>query len=194
MFLWPYGKRDPYFILPKSCHDYYEPNIGQGDFLQSIVRAVRHNNMSCTGRIIASDACDDLVCFYKTLQKKPSVVWDVYKNIQDTFYECPNGPVIKSPTQDTALTSRGAYFYWIRSLFNGLPYDREEFDAIHAAYFLFLTRYGFLHFRKGPNGCNTSYGNRPVSHLTESDFRDVHDWIQPVVFKLRAEMDYEYTV
>lgn len=191
MFQWSYGKRDPYLILPKSCHDYYEPNIGQGDILQSIVRAVRHNNMTCTGRIIASDVCDDLIQFYKTLQKKPSDVWDVYKNIQDTFYECPNGPVIKSPTQDTALTSRGAYFYWIRSLFNGLPYDLDEYHVTQAAYFLFLTRFGLVHFRKGPNGCNTSYGNKRTLPLAESDVRDTHDWIQPISFKTRAEMNYE---
>ena len=190
MFLWPTGKRNPDFILPDTCHDYYVPDVGQGDVLQTIVRAIRHNNMTCTGHIIASDACDDLVYFYKTVQNRPSAVWDVYKYIQDVFYTCPNGPVIIKPTEDTSKSSRGAYFYWIRSVFNALPYDRDEHDSFHAAYFLFLTRHGFAHFRKGPHGCNTSYGNRVVSELTESDFRDFHDWIQPVVFKTRAEMQY----
>ena len=192
MFLWPTGKLNPEFItaLPRQFHDYYEPDVGQGGVLQDIVRAVRHNNMTCTGCILASDACDDLVYFYKTLQNRPSVVWEVYKDIQDTFYTCPNGPVIIKPSDRTAQSSRGAYFYWIRSLFNDLPYDRDEHDASHAAYFLFLTRHGFAHFRKGPRGCNTSYGNRVVSELTESDFRDCHDWIQAVVFKTRAEMHY----
>jgi site-specific DNA-adenine methylase len=189
MFQWSYGKRDPYFILPKACHDYIDPNIGQGDIVQSIVRAVRHNNMICTGSIIASDACEDLILFYKTLQHTPSAVWEVYKNIQDVFYACPIGPVIKNPNQDTAMTSRGAFFYWIRGLFNGLPYDREEYDANHAAFFLFLTRYGHTHFTKGPNGCNTSYGNKSIPPLTESDIRDVHDWIQSVIFKTRGELN-----
>ena len=191
MFQWPYGKRDPQFIVPKACHDYIEANIGQGDTLQSIVRAIRHNNMTCTGQIIASDACDDLVLFYKTLQKTPSVVWDVYKNIEDVFYACPDGPVIKNPTADTAMSSRGTFFYWIRYQFNALPYDRDEYDVGHAAFFLFLTRYGHTHFRKGPNGCNVSYGNKSIPPLTESDVRHVHDWIQSIVFKTRAEMNYE---
>lgn len=194
MFQWPYGKRDLHFIVPKTCHDYIEANIGQGDTLQSIVRAIRHNNMTCTGQIIASDACDDLVLFYKTLQKTPSVVWEVYKDIQDIFYACPNGPVIKNPTADTAMSSRGTFFYWIRYLFNALPYDRDEYDVGHAAFFLFLTRYGHTHFKKGTNGCNVSYGNKSIQPLTESDVRHVHDWIQSVVFKTRAEMNYEIDI
>jgi DNA adenine methylase len=103
--------------------------------------------------------------------------------------QCPNGKAEdrRPATQEDAMKSKEAYYYWVRSQFNAMTTE-ERCTAKGSAMLLFLNKTCFRGlYREGPNGFNVPYGNyKNPSIFHPAHIRDVSSLIADVKFTCRS--------
>ena len=178
IFPWKNGRHDYSLVteFPKGIRNCIDTHVGRGTTVIALARAVRHQTIQLSGKIVATDPCFDLIHFYKTIQKMPFLVWCIFDEIQEIMEQCTDGPAL-TPDLATCRSSRSTYFYWIRNELNRFSVEDER----RSAYFLFIVRNCFREYRRGPHGCNCSFG-RKAKRLHEDDFRTFQDAIRGVEF------------
>ena len=89
----------------------------------------------------------------------------------------------KDLDEDTYMSTREHYFYWIRGKFN----ESSKDTAQSAAYFIFINKTDFKGmYREGPNGFNVPYGQKDRKGIPkifeERTIIGVNELIQSVEF------------
>lgn len=167
--------------IPKRIETYYEPFIGGGSVLLSLLAddsfEIKH--------YVVSDANSRLINTYLRLQSNPEELIKHLTKLRQQYVSIAkiNGPR-KPSTEEEALESRETFFYWIRKKFN----EKEDLDFEAAAMFIFLNKTCWRGvYREGPNGFNVPYGNyKSPMMFDESELRKISELIQNVTFTCQS--------
>lgn len=170
-------------MFPKDVYHYYEPFLGGASVLLAVLSSVRVH-----GRVIASDANERLIRVYQDVQQNVDELIHALNTLKNEYSSIPdiNGNVRRPSTREEALTSKEAYYYWVRQNFNTNPTDiSHEQQVKMSAQFIFLNKTGFRGlYREGKNGFNVPFGHyRNPSIFDETHLRSISQLIQRVEFK-----------
>lgn len=129
--------------FPQECENYYEPFVGGGSILLSILETKR---MRIHGKSIASDINPYLIGVYRNIQKDPE---KLIKKLG----------IFSTVTEDT--------YYILRDLFNTI---KDPFSVQASCLFLILNKTCFRGlYREGPKGFNVPYGHYKNPTLFDAD-------------------------
>lgn len=181
--------------FPKEMNNYHEPFVGGGSVLFGLLSLVLEGEIKINGAVYASDKNDKLISLYKNVQQCPQKVLDELKIITDLYLDLPtlddvvglDTPNRKPMTESEARECQESYYYWIRSLYNGM--NVEELRSYKAsAYFIFLNKTCFRGvYREGPNGFNVPFGHyKNPGIYDETHILMVSHMLENVVFETQG--------
>lgn len=170
--------------FPASVTSYHEPFVGGGSVLFEVLRRVAASAMTVDGDIHASDSNERLISVYRHIQADPAPLAIAANAMADAYAGIATMKGRRdAETEDDALASREAYYYWLRRTFNASAPDSLE----GAALFLVVNRLCFRGlYRTGPNGFNVPFGHyttRPAVPSLEHMLA-LSRLIAPVVFSV----------
>lgn len=169
--------------VPKEMNNYYEPFLGGGSVLLTILSLQKSNLLVIKNKIYAYDINNDLINVYKNIQNNKEELYN-FINYYITEYDGIKGAVInrKPTTIDEAKTSKESYYYWMRYNYNNMNKNTVECSAL----FMVINKTCFRGmYREGPNGYNVPYGHykKTPTIITEDDLNYISDLIKDVEFK-----------
>lgn len=178
-------------IIPKlrdAVNNYYEPFVGGGSVLFSVINEVNEGNLQLTGKIYASDVNKDLILFYRTVVSHPEELANSIQELFDNYNEAPtlNGDRFPA-TIEHALTTKESYYYWIRKTYNNSRAQTQTDSIERSAMFYFLNKTCFRGiYREGPNGFNVPFGNYKTKFTppTAGELNEYSEALQNVVFSV----------
>ena len=114
-------------MFPSEIHNYYEPFLGGGSILLSLLSNIKNGTIKLTGKIYASDINLNLIMLYKNIQSEPTQFIEEVKKLMREYIEC-NGTIInRNPdTIEEAITSKESYYFWIRKQFNMMTNEERK--------------------------------------------------------------------
>nr|WQM86861.1 DNA methyltransferase [Marseillevirus cajuinensis] len=138
--------------------NYYEPFVGGGSILLGLLRKVEEGEIRVKGKIFASDKNRDLIFLYRNIQKRPEKLVRHLEELTEKFRSCKTMKGERNAmTEEEALESQEAFYYWIRKNFNS---ERNRKSTKVSAMFLWLNKTCFRGvYREGPNGFNVPFGH-----------------------------------
>lgn len=172
--------------FPVQINNYYEPFLGGGSVLFTLLSYVKNGIIQINGNIYASDFNEPLIYLYKNIQNYHTQLFDVLQNIIDEFNNCSNGKINRKPKNICeAKINKENYYYWIRDKYNKLSTDDKK-NIIGSAMFIFLNKTCFRGvFRIGPNGFNVPYGHYVNPEIINKEHLfEIHSLIQNVIFQV----------
>lgn len=190
---WVGGKsqiiEDVLSLFPSEMNSYHEPFLGGGSVLLGLLSRAKEGAITIRGQVQASDMNGHLIHLYKNVQQHPDALIAQTRQLVEQFHACPSstGTANRKPQSlQEAMTSREAYYYWVRKQFNALP-EEDRSTPKASAMMLFLNKTCFRGvYREGPHGFNVPYGNyKNPAILEEGHIRTVSALIQDVVFTTR---------
>jgi DNA adenine methylase len=171
--------------FPLEINNYYEPFLGGGSVLLTLLTYIKNDIIKINGNIYACDVNEPLIYMYKNIQTRHNELYEKIQNIIKNFNECGNGEINRKPLNiEEAKITKENYYYWIRNKYNKLSINDKN-DIIGSAMFIFLNKTCFRGvFRIGPNGFNVPYGhyNNPEI-INKEHLEEIHNLIQNVIFK-----------
>ena len=171
--------------FPLEINNYYEPFLGGGSVLLTLLTYIKNDIIKINGNIYACDVNEPLIYMYKNIQTRHNELYEKIQNIIKNFNECGNGEINRKPLNiEEAKITKENYYYWIRNEYNKLSINDKN-DIIGSAMFIFLNKTCFRGvFRIGPNGFNVPYGhyNNPEI-INKEHLEEIHNLIQNVIFK-----------
>jgi DNA adenine methylase len=184
---------DVFDKFPKEFKNYYEPFIGGGSVLIELLQKIERNELTCHGRIYASDLNPRLISFYKHVQTNPKELWIHVEKFKQDIERCknPTDPeyrINRNPSSlEEAFTSKESLYFWHRKQYNNM--DVESVTA--AALFLTLNKTCFRGiYREGPRGFNVPYGNYKNTNICdESTIMEMSKLFCDVEFRCRSFED-----
>lgn len=171
-------------LFPKEINNYYEPFLGGGSVLLTLLKYQQEGKIKINGKIFASDLNPNLICLFKNIQLYPDELIKEIKILISEYNLCNNTEVIRNPTNITeAMTSRESYYYWTRRKFNYiLQCERESIKSSALLFFINKTCFRGL-YREGPNGFNVPFGNYKTLDINEDNITNFSELIKDVIFK-----------
>ena len=170
--------------FPWQIHNYYEPFLGGGSVLLTLLSHIKANNITLSGNICASDINPHIIQFYIHIKSKPAKLLQELNKLVTTFNDIEGTTINRKPTtHPEAITSQESYYYWIRSRFNTLTFQQKS-KLIASAMLLFMNKTCFRGvYREEPNGFNVPFGNyKNPAIFDEQHILAVSSLIQNVVF------------
>ena len=174
--------------FPEKIDNYHEPFLGGGSILLALLSKQKKKLVTIENNIYAYDLNPALINTFNQVKNNHVVVIDKLKELSDTFSNITintNGQkgAPKDLDEDTYMSTREHYFYWIRGKFN----ESSKDTAQSAAYFIFINKTDFKGmYREGPNGFNVPYGQKDRKGIPkifeERTIIDVNELIQSVEF------------
>jgi DNA adenine methylase len=171
-------------LFPKTMNSYYEPFLGGGSVLLSLLSQIKAGKIIVNGTVYASDFNSNLIGLYKNIQNTPDEFITEVKKLIVEFSNCKDTIINRKPTNiDEAMSSQESYYFWIRQTFNTFSKE-QKMSITGSAMMLFMNKTGFRGmYREGPNGINVPFGNyKNPSILDEEHIRQVSLLIKDVVF------------
>ncbi|BAU79890.1 DNA methyltransferase [Tokyovirus A1] len=171
-------------LFPKTIKNYYEPFVGGGSVLLGLLRKVRDGEIRVKGKIYVSDKNENLIFFYKNIQKRPEKLIESLEDIMEKFRSCKEMKGKRdAKTEGEALLSQEAFFYWTRKNFNT---EKKRKAPETSAMFLFLNKTCFRGvYREGPNGYNVPFGHYKNPQVFEKEhILEISKLLAPVKFSV----------
>jgi DNA adenine methylase len=171
--------------FPIEINNYYEPFLGGGSILLTLLSYVKNNIIKIYGSIYAYDLNEPLIYMYKNIQNYHNELYIILQNIINDFNECGNGIINRKPTNiQEAKIAKENYYYWIRIKYNKLS-STDKNSILGSAMFIFLNKTCFRGvFRIGPNGFNVPFGHYNNPEIINKDhLEEIHNLIQNVIFE-----------
>jgi DNA adenine methylase len=175
-------------LFPKEINNYHEPFLGGGSVLLALLSQIKNGAIKVAGNIYASDINSNLIGLYKNIQTNPDGIITELKKLADEFAKCAPAPATpanrKAASLEEALSSREAYYFWIRAKFNAMSKEERATSVTASAMLLFMNKTGFRGvYREGPNGFNVPYGNYTnPGIINDEHLRAISALIQDVIF------------
>jgi DNA adenine methylase len=145
--------------FPNEINNYYEPFVGGGSVLLTLLTYSKNNLIKINGKINAYDINDTLINMYKNIQNSHLELYYEIQKIINEYNNCGVDEMINREAEnlEEAMLNKENYYYWIRKNYN----IRKDIDSIsYSAMFIFLNKTCFRGlYRIGPNGFNVPYGN-----------------------------------
>jgi DNA adenine methylase len=173
--------------FPVNIENYYEPFLGGGSVLFTLLSYARIGVINLTGSVYASDSNEPLIFMYKNIQTSHNELYDATQTLVKEYDECrTEGPLNRKPENLVEATNlKENYYYWIRSRYNSLSAEEKK-TVQGSAFLIFLNKTCFRGvFRIGPNGFNVPYGhskNTPEI-INKAHLDDIHNLIKGVIFE-----------
>jgi DNA adenine methylase len=170
--------------FPTEINNYREIFLGGGSVLLALLSYVKHGIIKIHGNIYAYDLNEPLIYIYKNIQSNHNELYDETQNLINDFNSCGNGEINRTPKNiNEAKIAKENYYYWIRSEYNKLYFDKTS--ILGSAMFIFLNKTCFRGvFRVGPNGFNVPYGHYNNPEIINKEHLDeIHELIQNVIFE-----------
>lgn len=171
--------------FPVSITNYYEPFLGGGSVLFSLLDKIEEKKICVNKTINAFDINKNLINVYKTIK------YDLY-NFMSEMDKLSNEYLLISELNGErnplnladAKKSKESFYYWIRKKYNNLQID-DDINIMSAVYFVFLNKTGFRGlYREGPNGFNVPFGNyKNPCFYDKTNLENVNNKIQRVNFE-----------
>lgn len=145
-------------MLPDKIENYYEPFLGGGSVLLSVLSLREEKRIEIKGEIYASDINPVIIAIYKHIQNNPLDFIREVKKLISEFKSCKSEEIKRKPQNiSEAKTSKESYYYWIRNNFNNLK-DKTSLKASAMMLFMNKTCWRGV-YRESKNGFNVPYGN-----------------------------------
>ncbi len=171
-------------MFPTAIKDYYEPFVGGGSVLLSLLQNVETGKIAVSGCIYATDNNEHLIWTYMNIQRNVDALIEELGKLTDLYNKCQalNGER-KPSCLDDALKAKESLYYWIRKEYNEIE-GRATTSIRASALFIFLNKTCFRGlYREGPNGFNVPFGNYTNPQIYDAQhLRDVSKLIQRVHF------------
>ena len=173
--------------FPVNIENYYEPFLGGGSVLFTLLSYARIGVINLTGRVYASDSNEPLIFMYKNIQTSRHELFDAIQVLITEYDECrTEGPLNRAPENPEEATDlKENYYYWVRIQYNSLSAEEKK-TVQGSAFLIFLNKTCFRGvFRIGPNGFNVPYGhskNTPEI-INEAHLNDIYNLIRGVIFE-----------
>ena len=173
--------------FPVNMENYYEPFLGGGSVLFTLLSYARIGVINLTGRVYASDSNEPLIFMYKNIQTSRNELFAAIQGLIREYDECPTeGPLNRAPENlEEATELKENYYYWVRIQYNSLSAEEKK-TVQGSAFLIFLNKTCFRGvFRIGPNGFNVPYGhskNTPEI-INKAHLDDIYNLIRNVVFE-----------
>jgi DNA adenine methylase len=172
--------------FPSEINNYYEPFLGGGSVLLSLLMSIQSKQITLKGHIYASDINEPLIYTYKNIQSSPNELYEYVNTLIKQYNSCDNGDINRKPsTIEEATTSKENYYYWIRSEYNKIcKINPSSIEC--SGMFIFLNKTCFRGvYRIGPHGFNVPYGHYANPEIINKEhLNKVHKLIQPVIFSI----------
>lgn len=144
---WVGGKRQIIDVvthkIPQNINTYYEPFIGGGSVLLSLLSAVENGDKKID-KFVISDKNKDLIHTYKSIKSNHIVLIKYLKKLSDLYY------------QENSIKKKETLYYKLRDKYNNKKMNKVQKSAL----FIFLNKTCFRGlYREGPNGFNVGFGN-----------------------------------
>lgn len=168
--------------IPNQMNNYYEPFLGGGSVLFTILSLQKDNKITITNKIYASDINEGLIYLYKNIQNNYSELFSIIESFMNDYNSISEMNGIRNPnTLHDAKSSKESFYYYMRNLYNNNN-DKKSIEA--SALFLILNKTGFRGmYREGPNGFNVPYGNYKTSpKFSKNEFENISNIIKNVNF------------
>jgi DNA adenine methylase len=170
--------------FPHAIHDYYEPFVGGGSVLLSLLQNIESGRISISGCIYATDNNKHLIWTYRNIQRNVDDLINELSKLSDLYNQCETLNGERNPhCLDDALKSKESIYYLFRREYNEI--EGLATTSIRAsALFIFLNKTCFRGlYREGPNGFNVAFGNYNNPHIYDAQhLRGVSKLIQCVHF------------
>ena len=173
--------------FPTEINNYYEPFLGGGSVLLSLLTYVKHGIIKLHGAAFAYDANEQLIYVYKNIQTHHNELYNTLQTIIHDFNNCGTGIINRTPQSiEEAMVNKENYYYWTRAKYNKMS-SAEKNTILGSALFIFLNKTCFRGvFRVGPNGYNVPYGHYNNPEIINKAHLDViNELIQNVVFECK---------
>ena len=171
-------------LFPKEMANYHEPFVGGGSVLLALLQKKGAGSIK-VGTVLASDINANLIGLYKNVQSNPLQLIAELKILCDEFTAITQLKGNKKPLAlEDSKTSREAYYYWTRGVFNGLT-AAEKVSPRGSAMVLFMNKTGFHGlYREGKNGgFNIPFGGaKTLSVPSQEHIMSVSALIKDVIF------------
>ena len=170
--------------FPTEINNYREIFLGGGSVLLALLSYVKNGIIKIHGNIYAYDLNEPLIYIYKNIQSNHDELYNEMQILITEFNSCGNGEINRAPKNiDDAKIAKENYYYWIRSEYNKLYFDKTS--ILGSAMFIFLNKTCFRGvFRVGPNGFNVPYGHYNNPEIINKEHLDeIHEIIQNVIFE-----------
>lgn len=144
---WVGGKRQIIDVvthkIPQNINTYYEPFIGGGSVLLSLLSAVENGDKNID-KFVISDKNKDLIHTYKSIKSNHIVLIKHLKKLTNLYYA------------KNSIKNKEILYYKLREKYNKKKLSRVQKSAL----FIFLNKTCFRGlYREGPNGFNVGFGN-----------------------------------
>jgi DNA adenine methylase len=151
--------------LPKYINNYYEPFVGTGNVLISLLASRK-----ILGNVIVGDNNPHLITMYEIIRDYPKLLIDELKSLTAKYNSLPHVfprcPKSHKPELLRDVISKEQYYYWIRDQFNNPELSCLERSSL----FIFLNKTCFRGlYREGPHGFNVPYGHYPNPMIYKSE-------------------------